>query len=245
MGGRNIFPLLLLLSLVLLPASGCKRETPVEKKSSKPEPAVIVRPKPPVLSPEQRAELAFPDDIIVNVELSAGAEAEPFFTSVFVPSENLKGEKEFEKEKLAGFSVRTKQADELIQSYRSGLRVRGYLIFKSQRGYGSLSDIVTVVQGNNSYDLLKLQSTEAVNYSLDTKTIIAWLKARQTSGSFVITGAGADWVEAKFVRQPDDMRDFAKKIHAFAPDVREYGAQTADKLAEHMKKTNGFFLIWD
>lgn len=245
MAGKISWALVLLL-LVAMPSAGCKQETPVEKKSPpKLEPALIIKSKHAVLSPEQRAELAFPDDIIANVELSAGSTAEPFFTTVLVPSENLKGEKGFEKEKLAGFSVRTKNSDELIASYRSGLRVRGHLIFKSHQGYGSLPDIVTIVRGNNSYDLLKLQSTEAVNYSLDTNAIIAWLKSQQKSGSFVITGAGPEWVEAKFIRQPDDMRGFAKKIHAFAPDVREYGSQTVDKLAERMKKTNGFFLIWD
>lgn len=240
--GRR-YPLLMLLFLSLLTAS-CKPEKPVEV-TRRQEPPVIIKPKHPVLSAEQRAELGFPDDIIAKVELSAGAEAEPFYVSVFVPSENLKGEKGFEKDKLAGFSVRTKNADELIQSYRSGLRVKGLLIFKSERGYGSLPDIVTIVKGNNSYDILKIQGTEAFNYHLDTKAIINWLKQQQRLGSFVITGAGPDWIEARFVKQPGDLRAFAKKVQAFAPDVREYGPKTAGKLAERMRKINGFYLVWD
>lgn len=236
-GGKVVLSCMLITLI-----SACKAEKPVETK--KPEPAAIVRPKHPVLSPEQRAELGFPEDLIAKLELSAGAEAEPFFVTVVVPSQNLKGEKGFEKEKLAGFSVRTKNADELITSYRAGLRVRGYLIFKSHRGYGSLPDIVTIVKGNNSYDILKIQGTEASNYSLDTKAIIAWLKQQQLLGSFVITGAGADWVEARFIKQPANMRAFARKVYAFAPDVRQYGP-TVDKLVERMKKMNGFYLVWD
>jgi hypothetical protein len=223
---------------------GCTAKEPAEPEK-KAAPAVIIKPKQPVLSPEQRAELGFPENLIANVELSTGAGAEPFFTTVVVPAENLKGEKGFEREKLAGFSVRTSRADELIQSYRAGLRVKGYIIFKSHRGYGSLPDIVTVVKGNNSYDILKIQRTEALNYNLDTKAIIAWLKEQQKTGTFFIAGAGPDWIEGRFIRQPVDMRTFAKRIYAFAPDVREYGPQTVEGLAARMKKDNGFYLVWD
>ena len=102
--------LVFLLLLIFPPADPRSRS----KSRKKPSPTVIIKPKHPVLSAEQRAELGFPEDMIAKIELSAGAEAEPFFTTVFVPSENLKGEKGFEKQKLAGFSVRTKKADDLI-----------------------------------------------------------------------------------------------------------------------------------
>jgi hypothetical protein len=223
--------------------SACTTRKPVEPKKA--EPAVIIKPKPPVLSSEQRLELGFPDELISSIETAASAQAEPFFKIVLVPAENLKGESEFEKEELTGFSVRTKNADDIIMSYRAGLRARGYLIFKSQRGYGSLPDIVSIVKGNNSYDLLKMQGTEAVSYNLDTKAIIVWLKKQQQIGSFVITGAGSDWVEARFIKQPRNLGVFAKKAAAFAPDIREYGQQTVDTLAERMKETNGFYLVWD
>jgi hypothetical protein len=236
---------LLFLALLLLCVS-CKKEKPVEEPKKVPEPAVIlIKPKPAILTGEQQTELGFPEDIIAKVQSSAGAEAEPFFTTVLVRSENLKGDRGFEKQNLAGFSVRTKNADELIASYRSGLRVRGYLIFKSHRGYGTLADIVTVVKGNNSYDLLKMQRTEGPAYNIDTERIVAWLKERQREGSFVITGAGSDWVEAKFIKPPDNPNAFARKIYAFAPDVRLYGPQTVEKLADRIKRTKEFYLVWD
>ncbi len=224
--------------------------SPAEKEAEhpKPEPAapiVVVKPRHEVLTEEQKTELRLHPDLVPKLEMSAGSQAEPFFISVVMPSENLKGEKGFEKEKLAGFSLRTKNAEELITSYRAGLRVRGYLIFRSHKSYGTLPDIVTVVKGNNSYDILKIQGTEALNYHLDTPDIIKWLKAQQQLGSFVITGAGPDWLEAKFVKQPANMRAFARKASAFAPDVLGHGRMTADKLAEKMKRMNGFYLEWE
>ncbi len=234
--------LLLGLALVVL-FSGCKAEQPVVQ--NKPAPAVIVRPKHPVLSAEQRKELGFPASLIAKVELAAGAEAEPFFKTIFTHSENLKGDKGFESEKLAGFSVHTKRSDDVIDSLRASLRAQGYLIFKTHRGYGQLPDILTVVKGNNSYDLIKIQATEAQNYHLDTKAIIAWLKAQQKLGTFVVIGAGPDWVEARFIKPPQNMLSFAKNVNALAPDVMVHGPRTVKKLAERMKKMNGFYLVWD
>jgi hypothetical protein len=206
---------------------------------------VIVKPKHPVLSQEQRTELGFPPDLVAQIELAAGAEAEPFFMTVLMPSENLKGDKGIERDQLAGFSVRTKNADEIISSFRPSLRVKGYILFRSHKGYGTLPDIITVIKGNNSYDILKIQGTEASNYHLDTKAIITWLKEQQKQASFVITGAGPDWLEARFTRQPADMQAFARNIRSFAPDVIDPEKGNIDKLAQRMEKMNGFYLKWD
>jgi hypothetical protein len=240
MTGRYLALAFLFITLL----AACSAEKPVEPPR-KPEPAKLVRPRREVLTPEQRKELGFQADLVAKVESASGSEAEPFFVSVVVRSENLKGEKGFEREKLAGFSVRTKKAEELIMSFRAGLRVKGYLIFRSHKSYGDLPDIVTVVKGSNSYDILKIQGTEAQNYRLDTKAIIAWLKKQQQDGTFVITGAGPDWLEARFIKPPGNMRAFARQIIAFAPDVRAHGPRTPEKLAEKMKKTNSFHLEWD
>ena len=82
----NYFLIILLLGTV---STSCKTEKPAEVK--KPEPTVIVKPKVSFLSPQQRAELAFPEDLLYQIELAAGAEAEPFVVTVVVPSENMKG----------------------------------------------------------------------------------------------------------------------------------------------------------
>lgn len=223
---------------------GCKDEKLPELKKVQPPP-VVFNQKHPGLTNEQRAELNFPADIQSAVELAAGAEAEPFFETLVVKAENLKGDTSVERERLAGFSVRTKRAVETVDSLSGKLRARGFLIFRSSRNYGNVPDRVTVVKGNSSYDILKRQKTESINFHLDTKAIITLLKELQTQGSFVIVGAGPDWVEARFIKQPQDMFAFAKKIYAFAPDTVSVEAGTLDKLAKKMTRTNRFYLIWD
>jgi Domain of unknown function (DUF4253) len=238
MAYRYLWSLCIILALL-----SCTAEKPTAQK--KPAPVVLVKPKIPVLSPGQRKELGFSSGLIEQIEYAADAVAEPYFATVVMQTENLKGEKGIESKMLAGFSVHTKKSDELMDGFRVSLRTKGYVMFKTYRGYGTLKDIVTVVRGNNSYDILSIQRTEGMNYHLDTKAIIAWLKRQQKDGSFLITGAGQDWVEAKFVRRPHNMLAFAKKVSAFAPDVLARDTPTVEKLAEHMEQTNGFYLSWD
>jgi hypothetical protein len=229
--------------VVILGLISCKAEKPQTPKKS--APVVIVKPKPPLLGQGQREELGFPPEILSQIELAAGAEAEPFFMTVVIPSENLKGEKGIEKDQLAGFSVRTKNADAIISSFRPSLCAKGYLLFRSHKSYGTLPDIITVIKGNSTYDILRIQGTEASNYHLDTKEIITWLKEQQKLASFVITGAGTDWLEARFIKPPTNMQAFARIVRSFAPDVIDPEKGTDDKLAEHMEKMNGFYLKWD
>jgi hypothetical protein len=229
--------------LFLAGVGACTAEKPVEEKKT--TPLMIVKPRQAVLTPEQRAELGFPSEMISRIELSAGAEASPYYVTVLMQTENLKGDKGFESRKLAGFSVRTRSSDEVIDKFRRELRAKGYLIFKTQRGYGRVPDIVSVIRGTSSYDILKILETEATAYHNDTRTIIAWLKSRQQEGSFVVTGGGADWVEARFVKPPKDYLAFSRKVAAFAPDVLSHGPRTVERLAEQIEKQNGFYLVWD
>jgi hypothetical protein len=206
---------------------------------------VILKPRPKLLAPEQRAELGFPPEIIAQVEQAAGASAEPFFEDVMLRSSNLKGDVMITAGRLSGFSVHVRNADEMISDLAGPLRSQGFLIFRSAQNVGSVPDIVTVVRGRSSYDILKIQQTEAPHYHLDTKAIIAWLKEQQKQSTFVITGAGADWIEASFVRPPKNMEAFARKVVSFAPDVLREGPHTVEKLADWMLETNGFRLLWD
>jgi len=224
--------------------ASCSEEPPAEPVVKK-EPLVILRPKAKVLTAEQRASLGFPEDLIRQVETAAEAVAEPFFEQVMMKSANLKGDVMITTGKLSGFSVRTGNADSVISSLSRSLRSQGYLIFRSGQNFGSVPDVVTVVRGNTSYDILTIQQTESAHYHLDTKGIIKWLRNQQRSGSFVVTGAGADWVEARFVQPPRDMKAFARSVAAFAPDVLREGHRTTDRLAAWMEETNGFRLVWD
>ncbi len=236
---------LILVVLVTLSAAACTRNDAPPAQPAIAAPPVIVKAKPKVMTEAQKAELAFPPDIVAQVEAAAGATAEPFFEDVMMRSANLKGDVMIATEKLSGFSVHTKNAEEIIAGLSRPFRSRGFLIFRSEQNYGSVPDVVTVIRGESSYDILRIQKTEAPHYGLDTASIIKWLRVQQKQGSFIITGAGADWLEASFIKQPRNMRNFARNVTSFAPDVLREGPSSVDKIADRMAKSNGFRLEWD
>lgn len=233
-----------MLLLVSFSCSSPRQEQKAEEPK-KPAPAVLLRPKPRILTPEQREALGFLPEVIARVESAAGAAAEPFFEEVQIRSANLKGDAMISQDRLSGFSVRTPRADELIAELSPAIRPQGYLIFRSEQNFGSVPDVVTVVRGNNSYDILKVQKTEAPHYQLDTAAIITWLRQQQKLCSFVVIGAGADWVEARFIAGPKNMNEFAQRVAAFAPDVLSENGGSVNRLVERMRQANGFYLSWD
>lgn len=231
-------------AVLLLLSCAPQEPRPPAKQQAK-ETLMIVRQQQEVMTDEQRKQLGFPARIIAEIEEGSGSPAEPFFETIEVASANLRGEKGIERKRLAGFSVRTTRSEDLITERSRALRAKGYLIFRSRQNYGNIPDLVTVIKGGSSYDILRVQKTEAPAYRIETKTIIAWLRERQKDGPFIITGAGQDFVEARFIRQPANMKAFARKVVAFAPDVLREGPSSADRLSERMKRTNGFRLVWD
>ncbi len=215
------------------------------EEPGKASPVVVFKSRPKSLSQEQRNELNFPPELIAQVEAASGGTAEPFFETIWSPSKNLKGDIMLGRERLAGFSVHTTRAAMLISDFSDTLRKQGFLIFMSEQNYGSVPDAVTVIKGTSQYDILAMQKTEGTNYKLTTTAIVKWLKSRQKRYSFVITGAGPDWVQARFIKPPKDMNAFAREVSAFAPDVVSQGAKSVTKLAQQMKQSNGFYLWWE
>lgn len=242
MAGKH---LVIIIVLVLITAVSCSKEEKTSVTGQKATPMVILRPKPRVMTAEQRTELGFPPVIIAQVEAAGSAQAEPFFDEVMIRSSNLKGDVMIATARLSGFSVRSTKADQIIMDLSSSFRKQGFLIFKSQQNFGNVPDVVTVVRGNNSYDILLIQRTEAPRHHLDTKMIIKWLKEQQKLASFVITGAGSDWLEARFIKPPKNMKAFARKVATFSPDVLAENKGALERLMDTMERTNGFSLWWD
>ena len=221
----------------------CTAENVEEPRKA--SPVVVFKSRPQSLSQEQRNELNFPPELIAQVEAASGGTVEPFFETIWSPSKNLKGDIMLGRERLAGFSVHTTRAETLISDFSDTLRKQGFLIFMSEQNYGSVPDVVTVIKGTSPYDILAVQKTEGTNYKLTTAAIVRWLKARQKRYPFMITGAGPDWVQARFIKPPKDLRAFAREIHAFAPDVVSQGEKSIARFAQQMKESDGFYLWWE
>ncbi|WP_116789913.1 DUF4253 domain-containing protein [Flavobacterium psychrotrophum] len=125
------------------------------------------------------------------------------------------------------------------------LRQKGYILFKSYDGFGHGSDSLTILKTKDQFDILRAVGTEAVNYNHTTNAIIGTLYRWHTKYPFTIKGAGPDWIEAQFIKQPADMTAFAKELYAFCPDIVDQGSGSVDEMAKEMKDNNILYLWWD
>jgi hypothetical protein len=133
----------------------------------------------------------------------------------------------------------------IVDIYRKRLKEKGYLIFTSEDNFSMKNDKVAVLRAKDQFEILLTMQTDGVNYDLDNAMIIEKLKAWNGKAPFEIVGAGMDWLEARFVEQPEDMLAFSEEVYEFCPDVVDQGTETVQALAAEMKKTNTLYLWWD
>ncbi len=143
------------------------------------------------------------------------------------------------------FEAGAEEALRLAAALDGKLQSMGYLVFISETNFGRKPDKVGVVKTDDQFDLLRLQGTNGLNYDLTPKAVIEKLQGWEKRFPFKITGCGMDWVQAEFMRPPDDMDAFAKEVYDFCPDVVEQGTATVEALASEMKRANSLYLWWD
>jgi hypothetical protein len=115
----------------------------------------------------------------------------------------------------------------------------------SVRGYGIEADQIAVLRSEEPFAAIQLMGSHGGNYNIWPEDIIARFTVWDDRFGLLLTGAGDDWVEAAFKRQPADMLAFAKEVYAFCPDVVEQGTETLSVLAKEMAASNHVFLWWD
>ena len=137
------------------------------------------------------------------------------------------------------------EATSLSEKMDSWLKQKGYMLFKTYDGFGHGNDSLAILKTKDQFDILRTVGTEAVNYDHTTNAIIGTLYRWHTKHPFTITGAGPDWVEGKFIKQPADMAAFAKEVYAFCPDIVDQGSGSVEEMAKEMKDNNMLYLWWD
>ncbi len=143
------------------------------------------------------------------------------------------------------YTVMHNKTEAIIKKYSPVLKKNGLLIFVSDQNFGSKPDEIAVMKTSDQYDILRAMGTDGINYGITNPMLINKLKEWEKICSFEITGAGRDWLEARFIKQPADMKSFAKQVYKFCPDVVEQGTQTLEALANEMTVRNTLYLWWD
>ncbi len=142
------------------------------------------------------------------------------------------------------FGLRQDQTRSTIARLRDRLGP-GHLVFVSDRGYGITPDSIGIITGTDPFDILRVRSTDGINYGIDADSVLRIVQAWDQRFSLQITGAGMDWFEARFIVPPTDWLAFAREVHAVCPDVVEQGTETVEALAKEMREANTLYCWWD
>ena len=139
------------------------------------------------------------------------------------------------------------QAPERVRRLNAVLVPRGYRAFLQVMNFGvdKKSDLIAVVRTRDQFSPLRLCGTAGVSQGIDTGEIIEKLQAWHDRFGIQMIGAGPEWVQFDFVRQPADMMDFAREVAAFCPAVVEPENGTVEALAEEMAWKNTVYLWWE
>ncbi|WP_219838233.1 DUF4253 domain-containing protein [Paenibacillus sp. R14(2021)] len=150
------------------------------------------------------------------------------------------------KQEFDGITVELSEdkADKAIQAFIDK-PVQGLLLFRSERNYGIDADELTLIKSEDQYDILRSRGTDGANYDILNADVISKLQEWEKAYLFRITGAGHDWVEAKFTGKHHQLAKLADEVYAFCPDVVDQGTETVSALRWEMETSGTLYLWWD
>ena len=195
---------------------------------------------PPVLRSEEAAlvrELGFDESVVLEFRKEGSG-----------PLARLTAtNEEFQNYEAGGptVSIGEKKALKALFKLRETMGSAGYMVFIVERNFGYVPDRLALIKGTDQFEILRIQGTNGINYDIGSDEIITRLKEWNAIYPLDIIGAGPDFVEAAFVKAPEDMEAFAWKVYEFCPDVVDQGTGTVKALAAQMRRSGALYLWWD
>ena len=74
---------------------------------------------------------------------------------------------------------------------------------------------------------VQLFDTNGANYDVFTDDIVKWLERLEKKQPFLVTGVSGSWVEGKFLNPMQDVKNLAKRMYRFCPDIVDQGCDTS------------------
>jgi ankyrin repeat protein len=143
------------------------------------------------------------------------------------------------------FRVPAETADKILKEKHEEFLKRGCYLLKSDRGFTSGKDTLTLLPTTDRAEVLAAYQTNGANFEVYTPDIVHWLDELEKTQPFVMTGAGFDWCEGAFTKPLVDSKKLAKQMYEFCPDIVSQGTGDVSRLALELKKAQRFFFWWD
>jgi Domain of unknown function (DUF4253) len=123
-----------------------------------------------------------------------------------------------------------------LEKVQGNFLKRGCFVFNND---ATNSKRIAILPTTEKYDVLQAMGTNGVNWNLDSKKIIAWLRKLEKQQPLVITGVSGEHVSARFTTKVKNVEDMALRILEFSPDLDNFG-----ELMTQLPKTGKFELWW-
>jgi hypothetical protein len=132
-----------------------------------------------------------------------------------------------------------------LATVRSKLARTGYGAWINDNAFGRGPDKIAIMKTRDQYAYLAVAHTDGINWDHTHEEVVAHY--RQWAGKYglELTGAGLDWLSARFSKPPEDWLAFAREVYKFCPDIVDQGTNTVEKLADEMRASNELYLWWD
>ncbi len=204
------------------------------------------------LSQEEKnitTEIGLPEDIALKIKQNSTSnfEISKGYPDRDMLYEDIESLKNYSKTlpKAIKIKVKTQNATKIVADYRDVLKEKNIIIYKSEENYGNNDDVVTILKSENKFEPLLFETTNGVNYDIDTPQIIERLKLWDSLYGIKINAVGMDFISGEFINRPKDIKKFAKEMYEFCPDIVDQGVGDIKGLEKALKETNEFFLWWD
>jgi Domain of unknown function (DUF4253) len=144
-----------------------------------------------------------------------------------------------------GFRAEHALVEEHLAGWNERYRHRGAFVlrYEDSFGYGG-GDAVLVLPTTDDLEAVDAAGTDGVNWDISHRQILDWLRDLMKTDPFVVTGAGLDFVEGRFVEPPANADALAEKMYRFCPDIVDQGTGTVAALADELER-GGLYLWWD
>ncbi|WP_315821730.1 DUF4253 domain-containing protein [Paraflavitalea speifideaquila] len=122
-------------------------------------------------------------------------------------------------------------------------------LFNYRNHYAFISDdstredkkvTLSIVRGENPYNILRLQQTNGINFGISTDSLITALKAFGEKYPYTILEADFDRCLLRLEREPDDWVAMSKEVLKLCPSDEV----TPEQVAEALRAEKGIISLW-
>jgi hypothetical protein len=130
------------------------------------------------------------------------------------------------------------------------LEARGAYLFLLAAPEGGTPDLVGLAPTTDQFEVIRMVGTNG-NALHTADEVLAWLRELNRMQSFVMVGAGIDFVQGAFEDPLRDPVGLAHNVYSFCPDFWHQGlglvqkGQPEEEIARYFASEQAFYFWWD